>query len=228
MPMNRAMSSCLAPSAAMDFTWRRCSSVGFSFGLGMLSHLRDRASLRSDLVEGAAVPVKNRGLACQDLPPPDNDIHISWIDVEAVTNALRQVGGDQRRAGTEEGIVQDIAANAVIQDRPAHQFYRLLRTVPGCGFVARATERIQIRNMPKCRLRSVAIPARGLAFTHGVPARLMLPVVVAAAQRKVLLCPNDLRADAKAGGFQSGRDLRGVNSGMPYVRHITGKEPVSG
>ena len=45
------------------------------------------------------------------------------------------------------------------------------------------------------------VPAPAALPAHGVPGRLVRPVIVAAAQREVLLLPDDLAADGEPGRF---------------------------
>src|ERR1700730_5193864 len=55
-------------------------------------------------------------------------------------------------------------------------------------------------DLPQRRLRMVADPRRGATLAHHVPARLVLAVVMAAADREVVFGPNDLRAGLEAAG----------------------------
>ena len=87
-----------------------------------------------------------------------------------------------------------MAGSAVVDDRTAHALDRLLRAVPPALLALSITERIVIRDLPDCGLRAVALPVASLAFAHGIPAVFMLPMIVAAAQREVLLDPDNLSA----------------------------------
>ena len=120
----------------------------------------------------------------------------------------------------------------MVEQRAAHQLHRLLGAVAGDDIVASfAAKPIQVCHLPKRRLFPVAAPSGRLPLANGVPARFMLPVIVAAAQRKVLLGPDDLAADFKAGAFQRLRDGDRVDPGMPDVgdiarKQIVGRRPV--
>jgi hypothetical protein len=52
----------------------------------------------------------------------------------------------------------------------------------------------------------------------------MLPVIVSTAQRKMLLRPDDLRPDVKAGLLERGGHLAGIEPGMPDVDDIAAKQ----
>ena len=52
----------------------------------------------------------------------------------------------------------------------------------------------------------------------------MLPVIMAAAQGKVLLHPDDLGPDRKLTLLQRRGDFSGIQTGMPDIGHIAGKE----
>src|SRR4051812_5554445 len=81
----------------------------------------------------------------------------------------------------------------VVQQGTAHQFHRLLCSVPGDG-VGRflSPKRIEVRALPHGRLLAVPAPRSRLADSHRVPARLVLPVIMAPAQSKMLFHPDDL------------------------------------
>src|SRR5262245_66645963 len=93
----------------------------------------------------------------------------------------------------------------------------ILRVVP-------AAKRIQVRNRPERRLGAVAAPSRGLAGADGVPARLMLPMKIAAAEDEVRLRPDDLRAQLEAAVDQRGGHLAGMQAGVPDVHHTAREE----
>src|SRR5580692_9062405 len=79
------------------------------------------------------------------------------------------------------------------------------RRMHSTGFLrAVAGFRFQIFvDLPQRRLRMVADPRRGATLAHHVPARLVLAVVMAAADREVVFGPNDLRAGLEAAGVLS-------------------------
>lgn len=75
------------------------------------------------------------------------------------------------------------------------------------GFFIASAKRIEIRNFAERRLLSIPRPVRGLSFTHAIPARLMFPMEISAAQREVLFGSDDLRADFKTRSIEAHRDL---------------------
>src|SRR6266404_2704338 len=54
----------------------------------------------------------------------------------------------------------------------------------------------------------------------------MLPMIISAAEHKVLLGPNDLRANLKLRGSEGFRYFSGVHAGMPNIGHIPGEKLV--
>src|SRR4029077_4537481 len=92
---------------------------------------------------------------------------------------------------------------------------RLLRAVNGFG-VLTAT-----RNGPQRRLLAIAGPV-ALA-SHRVPARLMLPMVIAAADHQPLLGPDDLRPDGEALAGKALCHRGGVQGTVPHVGDGAGK-----
>jgi hypothetical protein len=88
------------------------------------------------------------------------------------------------------------------------------RLIFGFGTPTKAARR---RDIPNACLRAVAAPAGALSFLDGVPARLVLPVVVAAADREMLLAPDDLTAQLEIGVDERLRGFDRVHGGMPDV-----------
>src|SRR5690349_13732644 len=128
--------------------------------------------------------------SCEALPAPDNEIDTSRVEFETVADPAAHFGGDQARAGAEKRIIDRLAGPAVVGDRPAHAFDRLLRAVPRALLALPIAERIVVGDLPERRLLAAALPVAGFAVAHRIPAGLMLPVVIAAAQSEMLLGPD--------------------------------------
>ena len=71
----------------------------------------------------------DRGASGEDLPAPHDDIDISGVEFETVADAAAHFGRDQARARTEKRVIDQLAGPAVVDDRMAHAFDRLLRAV---------------------------------------------------------------------------------------------------
>ena len=125
------------------------------------------------------------------------------------------VSGNDGSPTAEKRVVDHLARTAVVEQRPAHALDRLLGAVDGFGVLPAA------RDGPERRLLAVARPVA--LGPHGVPARLVLPMVMTAAQRKAVLCPDDLRAHVEADRGQRVLHRAGVAAGMPDVGDGAGK-----
>src|ERR1700758_4348394 len=149
--------------------------------------------LRGDVVEASTVAVEHRLLASKLLPTLHRNIDISRRDFNRVAHAAGHLSRDYRRAPAAERLVDGLPGRRIVLDRPAHALDRVLRAV--------AVFRFQIFvDLPQRRLRMVADPRRGATLAHHAPARLVLAVVMAAADREVVFGPNDLRAGLEAAG----------------------------
>src|SRR5207302_4626306 len=120
------------------------------------------------------------------------DFEIGGIERDPVAHAVGHAGSGQARAGAEKRVIDRLAGPAVVDDRAAHAFDRLLGAVPPALLALWAAERVVVGDLPDCRLRAVTRPAAGLALAHRVPAGFVLPVIIAAAQGEVLLAPDKL------------------------------------
>src|SRR6516225_401069 len=127
----------------------------------------------------------------ESLPAPHDDIDIGRADLETAAQATGHFSGDQARARAEKRVIDNLAGPAVVDDRTAHALDRLLRAVPPALLVLAIAKRIVVGDLPDGRLRPVTLPVAGLAFAHRVPAVLVAPMIVAAAQRVMLLDPDD-------------------------------------
>src|SRR5450759_5202241 len=65
-----------------------------------------------------------------------------------------------------------------------------------------------------------------LPLSHRIPAGLVLPVISAAAEHKVLLAPDDLAANLEACGTNPDRYLGGIHPGVPNVHHVPGEQRI--
>jgi hypothetical protein len=114
--------------------------------------------------------------------------------------------------------------SAVVGDRAAHALDRLLCAVAPILLALSIAEWITIGDLPDCGLRAVALPVAGLALAHGVPAAFVLPVIIATAQREMLLRPDDLSAQLKPASRQAGGNDVGVHSPVPDISDIPSKQ----
>src|SRR5215467_78641 len=157
---------------------------------------------RGALVEGLTRCSVYRGAPGKGLPASHDDIDISRAEFETAAAAASRFGRDQARARSEKRVIDQLAGAAVVDDRAAHRLDRLLRAMPPTLPAPRAAKRIVVGELPDRCLRAVAGPVAGLALAHGVPAAFMLPVIIAAAQREMLLRPDDLSAQLEPASRQ--------------------------
>ena len=156
-----------------------------------------------------AVALQHRCLAGEVLPAGDGDIDIGRIELDGMAAAAGHLGGNDRGAGSAERLIDGLAGRGVVLDRPPHAFDRLLGAVAG--------RRLPVRDGPDGGLLAIARPVARLALPDGIPGRLVLPVIVAAADDQPGLVPDDLRADGKAAGLEAGGDRGGVQGAMPDI-----------
>src|SRR5438270_417519 len=149
--------------------------------------------LRGDSVEASTVAVKHRLLAGKVLPALHRNIDISRRDLNRAADAAGHLSRDYGCAAATERLIDRLPRRRIILDRPAHALDRLLRAVTGFRFQI-------FVDLPQRRLRMVTDPRRGATLAHHVPARLVLAVVMAAADREIVFRPNDLRAGLEAAG----------------------------
>src|SRR5215469_4099168 len=192
-PMILAMSSCRTPTPARYRTRSRTASLATKAGLAM-GAVRLILRQSGGFIEGLTGRLMDRGASGEELPPAHDHIDIGGVELETVAAALAHLGGDQTGSRTEKRVVDQLAGPAVVGDRPAHAFDRLLGAVPPALRVVLVAKRIVVGDLPECRLRAVALPVGRLAIAHGIPAAFVLPMIMAAAQREGLPRPHDLGA----------------------------------
>src|SRR4029077_19124673 len=114
----------------------------------------------------------DRAASGEELPALHNDIDKGGAELEAAADPAGHLGGDQARAGAEKRIVDRLAGPAVVDDRAAHAFDRLLGAVPPALLALAVTKRVVVGDLPHRRLGAVTLPVAGLAFAHRVPTGL--------------------------------------------------------
>ena len=89
----------------------------------------------------------------------------------------------------------------MVADGSGHALDGLLCAMPSrlVFGLAAPTKAADGRDIPHARLRAVTAPAGALSILDGVPARLVLPVVVTARYREMLLAPDYLTAQLEIG-----------------------------
>ena len=125
------------------------------------------------------------------LPAQNCDIAIGRRYLKGATNPACHLSSNDRSAGTAKRLIDRIAGCGIVLNRPLHALNGLLRRMSGFGFM-------RLVYLPESRLLAVAGPMPGLALADGIPAGLVLEVIVAPADGELLLGPDDLGADLEA------------------------------
>src|ERR1700738_3522021 len=168
----------------------------------------------------------DRGPPGESLPALEDDIDISRADLEAAADAAGHFRRDQGCARAEKRVIDQLAGPAVVDDRTAHALDRLLRSMPPALLALSIAERIVVGDVPHCGLLAVALPVSSLALAHRVPAFFMAPMIVSAAQREMLLNPDDLRSRLQPATRQIGADPIAVQRPVPDISDIPGKQRI--
>src|SRR5438309_10492069 len=134
----------------------------------------------------------SRGAPGEALPPFHRHIDISGVELDPAADAAGHFGRDQAGARAEKRIIDRLAGPAVVDDRAAHAFDRLLGAVPPALLALWPAERVVVGDLPDCRLRAVTRPAAGLALAHRVPAGFVLRVIIGAGEGAGVLVPGEL------------------------------------
>src|ERR1700739_970375 len=128
----------------------------------------------------------DRGAIGEVLPASQHDIDIGRPDLETDAGAAGHFGRDQTGHRTEKRVIDQLAGPAVVDDRTPHALDRLLRAVSPALLAPSIAARIVVRDLPRGGLLAVTLPLASLALAHRVPAIFMPPMVVTAAQCKML------------------------------------------
>src|SRR5262249_40424708 len=133
--------------------------------------------------ECAAILFQGRGRTRKRLPTHYRGIDVSGVDFDSEARSPGHLGRNDRRSRSAEWVIDRLARRRVIFNRPAHALQGLLRAVPVAIVITCV-------DVPKRGLLPVPAPMRGAS--HRIPAGFMLPVIMAAAQGKAVLGPNNL------------------------------------
>ena len=146
-------------------------------------------------------------LASKVFPPLDRHIDVGRRDLEREDAPPLLLAGDECGARPGEGIV-DVAF--VIMDGSLHALNGLLGRVAGFRFPG-------VVNLPEGRGFPSALPVGFRALFDSVPARLVSPVVVPAADHDVPLIPDDERASDESAGVETAGRHRKIEAAHPDV-----------
>src|SRR6516225_9670408 len=160
------------------------------------------------------------------LPASHDNIDISRADLETAADAAGHFGCDQARARTEKRVVDQLARPAVVDDRTAHAFDRLLRGVSPTLLALPIAKRIVVGDLPHGGLLAAPLPVARLALSHRIPAGFMAPMVVAPTQGEMRFGPDDLSAQLEPAGGQIAADHVTVQRPVPHISDIAGKERI--
>ena len=150
-----------------------------------------RLSRGHDLAKGTTITVQRGYLAREPLPAFHRHINVGRIEFDPKANPPGGFRRDQGGARPGERLIDRLAGAGIVQHRAAHALDRLLGAMPGFGVP------IPAGNMPERGLFAVASPVALALLAHSIPAGFMLPVIIAPAQQKPFLGPDDLRPDGK-------------------------------
>src|SRR5262249_1474551 len=128
----------------------------------------------------------------------------------------RHLAGDDGGARTGKRFIDIVARLRIILDRAQHALDRLLRAVAGIA--------LAMFDVPERRFRSRPLPMPDRALAHGIPARLMLAVIVAAADDEARFTPDQMTTHLKANGLERRLYLADEPGRVPDIGNIAGKQ----
>ena len=129
-------------------------------------------------------PFPPRLLPSEVFPPFYRHIHVGGLDLDGVDDPPLLLAGNECGARPDEWVV-DVAL--VVVDGSLYALDGLLGRVAGFRFM-------RFGDLPECRGFPATLPGGLRALLDGIPARLMSPVVVPAADDDVPLVLDDERA----------------------------------
>ena len=127
-------------------------------------------SLALDL--GESLAVERCMLASEVLPAFNRDLAIAGVNLNRERLACRHLGSNDRRARSDERVIDEVSQLAVVLDWAFHALDRLLRAVT----VPRILSRFY---RPQRGLRSSTVPAVFGVFSNRIPTRFVLPMIIA-------------------------------------------------
>mgnify|MGYP003645856724 CR=1 FL=1 len=100
------------------------------------------------LAEGEAGRLVDGLKARELLPAADDRVDIPGVDLDAVADAAHVLGGNERGAGAEEAVEDDVTAGGAIEDRVGAEAGRLHGGVKGKLFAALGVDRVSAFVLP--------------------------------------------------------------------------------
>ena len=100
-----------------------------------------------------------------------------------------------------------------MRDRPLHAFDGLLGAVAGLGLP-------RLVDVPHARLLVTAAPVSRGTIADSIPARLMLEMIMPAANCEVIFRPNYLRAQSKTCSFEGFLRFPHTHGRVPHIGNV--------
>src|ERR1035441_10521300 len=189
---------------------------------------RHLPALLRDLIERAPVAVEHGLLPGVLLPAPDYAIDVLGVELHAVTDASRLLGCHQRCPAAKEAVVKRLTRQCVVQDRPTHNFHRLVGRMIELLFLLRTAEdELRRRAGPDGRILA-RLPVPGSVLLADEPTRLMLKPVQRSCEHRALLVPDDLLVVDEADTQEPREHLACELGGVPDVADLQEREKREG
>src|SRR6202011_183343 len=113
--------------------------------------------------------------------------------------------------------VNRLTRRGIVFDRPLHALDGLLRAVAGFGF-------LRFVDVPHARLLVTAAPVSRGTLADSIPARLMLEMIMPAANCEVVFRPNYLRAQSKTCLFEGFLRFPHTHGRVPHIGNVARKQ----
>ena len=120
------------------------------------------------LSEGEAGGLVDGLEARELLPAADDRVDIPGVDLDAVTDTAHVLGGDERGAGAEEAVEDDVSAGCAIEDRVGAEAGRLHGRMEGKLFAALGVDRVSAFVGPDIATVAAMAPELDIVGVRGV------------------------------------------------------------
>ena len=166
------------------------------------------------------------GTAGEKLPAAHDDIDISGVELETIADSAGHLGGDHTRARAEKRVIDRL---------PGRLLLTIGRRMHSTGFWVPRPQLCWRWRLPNGLLLAISqtvVCVRSPCQWLVLPSRTAyqqvscLPMIIAAAEREVLLGPDDLSAQLEAARRETGGDDLAVQGPEPHIGGIPGEQSI--